>query len=193
MNAQLAVPVSLLETLHWAMTKVALALLALTVSTRSPLAADTKSVAVPGADDLTRYIATRSSPGGQTTLRDASGRTLGSANKLGLRTTMFRDSSGHTTGSATTQGSQTVFRDASGRTLWTATTSGGQTVTYRDAAGRVQRTASESGRTVTFRDPAGRTTSTVQRAGSSATLRDASGRTLGTSLTTTSVRAGNSR
>ena len=100
-------------------------LLSLAVTTGSLRAADTKKAVTPGTDDLSRYVAVKAAPGGQTTLRDAAGRTLGTASTLGIRTTTFRDSSGRTTGSASIQGSQTVFRDASGRTVWTATTSGG--------------------------------------------------------------------
>ena len=139
------------------MKQFAFALLSLMVTTGSLFAADTKKPAVPGTDDLSRYVAAKPTPGGQTTLRDVSGRTLGTASTVGSRTTTFRDSGGRTTGSAAIQGNQTVFRDASGRTVWTATTSGGQTTTYRDAAGRTQRTASQSGSSITFRDAPGRT------------------------------------
>ena len=107
------------------MQQIAIALLSLAVTTGSLFAADTKRAAAPGTDDLSRYVAAKPTPGGQTTLRDASGRTLGTASTVGSRTTTFRDSGGHTTGSATMQGSQTVFLDASGRTVWTATASGG--------------------------------------------------------------------
>lgn len=137
------------------MKQFAFALLSLMVSTGSLFAADTKKPAVPGTDDLSRYVAAKPTPGGQTTLRDVSGRTLGTASTVGSRTTTFRDSGGRTTGSAAIQGNQTVFREASGRTVWTATTSGGKTTTYRDAAGRTQRTASQSGSSITFRNATG--------------------------------------
>ena len=166
------------------MNKFVVALLSLDVTAGPLFAADPRQTAVPGMDDLSRYVAIQATPGGQTTLRDASGRTLGTASTLGSRTTTFRDSSGRTTGTATTQGHQTVFRDASGRTVWTATTSGSRTTTYRDGAGRIQRTASESASSVAFRDAAGRTTSMVQRTGSRATARDPSGRAIGTMSTT---------
>ena len=162
----------------------AIALLVVAVTAGPTWAAEPKKVAVPGTDDLSRNVATKATPGAQTTLRDASGRTVGTASTAGTGTTTFRDSSGRTTGSATHQGSQTVFRDASGRTVWTATTSGSHRVTYRDAAGRVEKTASQSGSSITFRDASGRTSTTVQPAGLSATARDASGRTIGASTTT---------
>jgi hypothetical protein len=54
----------------------------------------------------------------QQTLRDSSGRTIGTATTSGNQTT-FRDSSGHTTGTATTNGNQTTFRDSSGYTTGT--------------------------------------------------------------------------
>ena len=171
-----------------AMKPLVIALLTLGVTTGSLFAADAKGGAVPGTDDLSRYVATKARPGGQTSLRGASGRTLGTASMFGTRTMTFRDSSGRTTGSASNEGNRTVFRDSSGRTVWTAMTSGSHTITYRDAAGRTQRTASESGSSITFRDPSGRTTSTVQPARSSATIRDASGRTLGTGSTTGAKR-----
>ena len=75
------------------------ALLAFAVTTGSLFAADTNKTAVPGTDDLSRYVATKAKPSGQTTLRDASGRTVGAASVIGTRTTTFRDSSGRTTGS----------------------------------------------------------------------------------------------
>jgi YD repeat-containing protein len=120
-------------------------LLSLMMTTGSLFAADTKRTAAPGTDDLSHYVAAKTPPGGQTTLRDVSGRTLGTASTLGTRTTTFRDSGGRTTGTATIQGNQTVFRDASGRTVGTAATSGSRTTTYRDAAGRTQGSSSESG------------------------------------------------
>jgi hypothetical protein len=52
--------------------------------------------------------------------------------------TTFRDSSGRTIGTATPQGDGTVkFRDAQGRTTGTATTSPTGETVYRDAGGNV--------------------------------------------------------
>src|SRR5205823_8481526 len=170
-----------------AMKRLAIALLSIAMTAGCLFAGDTTRPVVPGTDDLSQSVVSRATPGGQTILRDASGRTLGTANTVGTRTT-FRDSSGRTTGIGTFEGNRTVFRDASGRTVWTATTSSCATTTYRDAAGRTQRTASEAQRRTIFRDVSGRTTSTVQRAGLSATVRDARGRTLGTSSTTGAMR-----
>jgi YD repeat-containing protein len=183
-NARRNLRVFLLEALVCAVKQIAIALLSLAVTVGSLFGADPKKTPAPGTDDLSRYIAMGGTPGGQITLRNASGRTVGTASMAGSRTKTFRDSSGRTTGAASTQGGQTVFRDAEGRTVWTATTSGTKTVTYRAAAGHIQRTASESGNSITFRDAAGRTTSTVQPFGTGATIRDASGRTLGASSTT---------
>lgn len=135
-------------------------------------AGDGKRAVVPVSDDLTRDAVMQAPSGGQTTMRDPSGRTVGTASTAGTRTT-FRDGSGRTTGSATVEGKRSVFRDASGRTVRTATASGNQTTTYRDAAGRTVGAASESkGRTI-FHNASGRTTSTVQQSGSGATVRDA--------------------
>lgn len=61
------------------MKQLVLALLSLAVTTGLVVAADSKKTAVPGTDDLTRYLAAKPTPGGQTTLRDAPGRTLGTA------------------------------------------------------------------------------------------------------------------
>jgi hypothetical protein len=57
----------------------------------------------------------------QTTLRDASGRTVGTVTTDSYGTRTFRDASGRTTGTATTdsQGT-TTFRDSGGRTTGTA-------------------------------------------------------------------------
>jgi YD repeat-containing protein len=153
--------------------------LLLGVAVGSANAADTNKTASPGREDLRRYVAAEAKPGKQTTLRDASGRTLGTASTAGIRTT-FRDQAGRTTGVASIEGNRTVFRDASGRTIGTATTSGQQT-TYRDAAGRTQAISAAAGGRTTFRNSAGRTTTTVQSAGATTTARDASGRTVGTS------------
>ena len=58
----------------------------------------------------------------QTTFRDASGRTTGTASTDSNGTKTFRDASGRTTGTATTNSNGTItFRDASGRTTGTAT------------------------------------------------------------------------
>jgi DNA-binding NarL/FixJ family response regulator len=163
-------------------TTLAVTLLALAVMSRSLSAADTNRLAVPGRDDMSRYIGAKAKPGERSTQRDAPGRALGTAVTAGTRTT-FRDSGGRTTGSATVEGNRKVFRDASGRMVGTATTSGGQT-TYRDAAGRAQGTSLESGGGTTFRDAGGRTTTTVQDNGSNTTFRDNSGRATGSSSTT---------
>jgi DNA-binding NarL/FixJ family response regulator len=162
-------------------TTLVVTLLALAVMSGSLSAADTNRLAVPGRDDMSRYIGAKTKPGERSTQRDASGRALGTAATFGTRTT-FRDSSGRATGSATVEGNREVFRDSAGRMVGTATTSGGQT-TYRDAAGRAQGTSSESGRGTTFRDAGGRTTSTVQKSGSNETFRDSSGQATGSSST----------
>lgn len=59
----------------------------------------------------------------QTVIRDAGGRTIGTATTDSQGTTVFRDSSGRTTSSATpsNQGT-TTFRDSSGRTTGTTST-----------------------------------------------------------------------
>lgn len=162
-------------------TTLVVTLMALAMMNGPLSAADTNRLAVPGRDDISRYVGTKAKPGEQTTQRDASGRALGTAVTAGPRTT-FRDGSGRTTGSATAEGNQKVFRDASGRMVGTATVSGGQT-TYRDAAGRAQGTSSESAGRTTFRDADGRTTSTVQTNGPGKTFRDNSGRSMGSSST----------
>jgi hypothetical protein len=58
----------------------------------------------------------------QTTYRDSSGRTVGTASTDTQGTVTFRDSGGRTTGTAShdSQGT-TTFRDAGGRTTGTAT------------------------------------------------------------------------
>ena len=58
----------------------------------------------------------------QTTFRDSSGRTVGTASTDSQGTVTFRDSGGRTTGTASTdsQGT-TTFRDSGGRTTGTAT------------------------------------------------------------------------
>ena len=121
------------KTIGCAMKELAIALLSLAVATGSMVAADTKKTAVPGTDDMSRYVSVKAIPGEPNTLQDASGRTLGTARTVGTRTT-FRDSTGRMTGIATTDGNKTIFHDASGRTVGTATTSNGQT-SFRDASG----------------------------------------------------------
>ena len=67
-------------------------------------------------------LAQRATTGGgnQTVIRDAGGRTVGTATTNGNVTT-FRDAGGRTTGTATTNGNQTVIRDAGGRNVGSAT------------------------------------------------------------------------
>jgi hypothetical protein len=55
------------------------ALLSYAVTTGVLSVADTKTTAMPGTDDLSRYVATKATPRGQASLRDASGRTVGTA------------------------------------------------------------------------------------------------------------------
>ena len=71
---------------------------------------------------LLAALATPAAAQNQTTFRDSSGRTTGTATTDSQGTKTFRDSSGRTTGTATTnsQGT-TTFRDGSGRTTGTAT------------------------------------------------------------------------
>jgi hypothetical protein len=60
--------------------------------------------------------------GEQTIIRDAQGRTTGTASPQGDGTVKFRDSSGRVIGSATTDpGGQTRYYDESGRSLGTST------------------------------------------------------------------------
>jgi hypothetical protein len=71
------------------------------------------------------YAASRAEP--QTTFRDASGRTTGTAATDSQGTTTFRDASGRTTGTASfsnqgSAGGTTTFRDAGSRTTGTAST-----------------------------------------------------------------------
>ena len=75
-----------------------ISLLAITVLAGLAFADDNKQAVATGTDDMSRYVAARATPGGQTTLRDASGRTVGTASTVGTPTT-FRDGSGRTTGS----------------------------------------------------------------------------------------------
>ena len=69
----------------------------------------------------------RESAAQQQTLRDASGRTIGTATTDSQGTTTFRDASGRNTGSAThsdqgSAGGTTTLRDSSGRTTGTVST-----------------------------------------------------------------------
>jgi hypothetical protein len=58
---------------------------------------------------------------GQTTFRDAGGRTIGTVTTDSYGTKIYRDSGGRTTGTATTNSNgTTTFRDGSGRTTGTA-------------------------------------------------------------------------
>jgi YD repeat-containing protein len=60
--------------------------------------------------------------GEQSTFRDSSGRTIGTAAPQGDGTVKFRDSQGRTTGTATTDSSgQTRYYDAQGRSIGTST------------------------------------------------------------------------
>jgi hypothetical protein len=73
---------------------------------------------------LATSAAAQQSP--QTTLRDSSGRTVGTATTDSQGTVTFRDSGGRTTGTATfsnqgNAGNTTTFRDAGGRTTGTTT------------------------------------------------------------------------
>lgn len=72
------------------------------------------------------YTAARAEPS-QQVIRDASGRTTGTATTDSQGTTTFRDSRGSTTGTASpsfggSAGNTTTFRDAGGRTTGTVTT-----------------------------------------------------------------------
>ena len=102
------------------MKRFVISLLSVAMSLGSLFADDPKKTTMRGRDDLRRYVAAHAAPGGQTTFRGASGRTLGTARTVGTRTT-FRDQAGRTTGTASVEGGRTVFRDASGRTVGTAT------------------------------------------------------------------------
>lgn len=69
----------------------------------------------------------RSASAQQTVIRDAGGRTIGTATTDSQGTTTFRDARGSTTGTATpsdqgSAGSTTTFRDSGGRTTGTAST-----------------------------------------------------------------------
>ena len=60
---------------------------------------------------------------GQETLRDAQGRTIGTATTNG-GVTIYRDAQGRTVGTATSTGTGITFRDAQGRTTGTSSGSG---------------------------------------------------------------------
>ena len=67
----------------------------------------------------------------QTVVRDAGGRTIGTATTDSQGTTTFRDAGGRTTGTAApsdqgSAGSTTTFRDSGGRTTGTASTPWGR-------------------------------------------------------------------
>ena len=112
-------------------------------------------------------------------LRDASGRTAGSARSTSSTTT-YRDASGRVTATASGFGPERLtYRDASGRTCGTASQYGART-TFRDASGRVTGTASAMGDRTTYRDASGRVVGTASRTGDSITFRDGSGRLTGT-------------
>jgi hypothetical protein len=64
---------------HAATNLCAIALLSLAVAAGSLFAAEPMKASVPGTDDVSRYVAAKATPGGKTVLRDASGRTVGSA------------------------------------------------------------------------------------------------------------------
>jgi hypothetical protein len=56
----------------------------------------------------------------QTTFRNSSGSTIGTATRSG-NTVTFRDSRGSTTGTSTSLGNQTTYRNARGSTVGTST------------------------------------------------------------------------
>lgn len=141
-----------------------------------------------GASDLTRYVATHRPQSGLTILRDANGRTVGTANSTPSGMMTFRDSNGRAAGTATTLGNQTIFRDANGRTAWTATSAGDNMIIYRDANGQTLRTAHKMGPVTIFRDGAGRLTQTISPNTATTTARKASGRMSGTASTTGAKR-----
>lgn len=63
----------------------------------------------------------------QTTFRDSSGRTIGTATTDSAGSRTFRDAGGRTTGSASTDsGGSTTFRDSGGRPTGSASTGGGR-------------------------------------------------------------------
>jgi uncharacterized protein YfaS (alpha-2-macroglobulin family) len=80
------------------------------------------------AATLTALIpATAAMAGEQITLRDASGRTIGTATTDSQGTTTFRDAGGRMMGTASRSGQgTTTFRDAGGQTTGTASTPSGR-------------------------------------------------------------------
>ena len=56
--------------------------------------------------------------GERETIRDATGKVVGTATTDGNRT-VYRDATGKTTGTATTGGNRTIYRDATGKTVGT--------------------------------------------------------------------------
>ena len=59
------------------MKRFSIALLLFGVTSGWLVAADAKRTTAPGSDDLSRYVATKATQGGHTTLRDSAGRTVG--------------------------------------------------------------------------------------------------------------------
>jgi hypothetical protein len=71
---------------------------------------------------LTLAMITAASAQNQTTFRDASGRTTGTATTDSNGTTTFRDATGRTTGTATRESNgTTTFRNTTGQITGTAT------------------------------------------------------------------------
>jgi hypothetical protein len=107
------------------MKGISILLLGLLIVIPVSLSANAGSTLSPGTDDIIRHAATKTAPGSRTTIRDNSGRILGTANTVGQNTTV-RDNSGRIIGTATVQAGRTVFRDSSGRTVWTVSSSDSQ-------------------------------------------------------------------
>jgi hypothetical protein len=83
-----------------------------------------RALAIAGLVGLAIYLVLSfaAHAGEQQVIRDASGRTIGTATTNSQGTTVFRDAGGRTTGTAsTTPGGFTTFRDSSGRTTGTTT------------------------------------------------------------------------
>ena len=55
---------------------------------------------------------------GRETIRDATGKVVGTATTNGNKT-IYRDATGKTTGTATKEGNRTIYRDATGKTVGT--------------------------------------------------------------------------
>jgi hypothetical protein len=117
--------------------------------------------------------------GRASTIRDGSGKLLGSSRETQGRLTL-RDASGRTLGNSTTSGQTITLRDGSGRVSTTAKAGSNGTVTYRDASGRVIGTSKETNGKTVFRDGAGRVQATSSSQGRQTTFRDAQGRAVGT-------------